>query len=321
MVVCKCRKATKWYCFVHKTPVCGDCVCTPLHTICVVRTYSEWVIDGDYDWPPKCASCSEVLTEEGLTTVRLACLHVTHEDCLQKHVQSFPSITAPAGYVCPACPAALWPPRESREANSALGTNLKAVILKTAAADVLLSNNADSKTSTSHGGQPPAGPPFSYSPTSATPPVPSAATLPISIPMNGTSPNGPVADGQGSPPSQAMHHISRKGSARLPPGSTAVIIAQHEHHYNDNDAMDRKYARRGNWYTRLLQQIPGLASQSGPSHAREAAAADELIGSDMLPPARRRRKRSRLDPQKLLIAFALLSSLATMVLLYVRLSI
>ncbi|XP_022745234.1 uncharacterized protein LOC111295759 isoform X3 [Durio zibethinus] len=40
MVVCKCRKATKLYCFVHKVPVCGECICFPEHQICVI-------------WPPK----------------------------------------------------------------------------------------------------------------------------------------------------------------------------------------------------------------------------------------------------------------------------
>ncbi|XP_008805698.1 uncharacterized protein LOC103718583 isoform X3 [Phoenix dactylifera] len=39
MVVCKCRKATRLYCFVHKVPVCGECICFPEHQICVI-------------WPP-----------------------------------------------------------------------------------------------------------------------------------------------------------------------------------------------------------------------------------------------------------------------------
>ncbi|KAF3489938.1 hypothetical protein F2Q69_00052881 [Brassica cretica] len=35
MVVCKCRKATKLYCFVHKVPICGECICFPEHQTCV----------------------------------------------------------------------------------------------------------------------------------------------------------------------------------------------------------------------------------------------------------------------------------------------
>lgn len=30
-------QATKLYCFVHKVPVCGQCICFPEHQICVVQ--------------------------------------------------------------------------------------------------------------------------------------------------------------------------------------------------------------------------------------------------------------------------------------------
>lgn len=33
-----CLQATKLYCFVHKVPVCGECICFPEHQICVVRS-------------------------------------------------------------------------------------------------------------------------------------------------------------------------------------------------------------------------------------------------------------------------------------------
>eukprot|EP00850_Spirogloea_muscicola_P009599 SM000054S18085 [mRNA] locus=s54:311371:315139:+ [translate_table: standard] len=115
MVVCKCRKATRLYCFVHKVPVCADCVAaTPDHALCAVKTYSEWVIDGDYDWPPLCAACRATLEPPAppppdpaaaAATTRLSCLHVLHTQCLLQHLQSFPPYTAPAGYVCPACAA------------------------------------------------------------------------------------------------------------------------------------------------------------------------------------------------------------------------
>ncbi|PPS18097.1 hypothetical protein GOBAR_AA02468 [Gossypium barbadense] len=104
MVVCKCRKATKLYCFVHKVPVCGECICFPEHQICVIRTYSEWVIDGEYDWPPKCCKCQAIFEEgAGPEKTRLGCLHVIHTNCLISHIKSFPPHTASAGYVCPSC--------------------------------------------------------------------------------------------------------------------------------------------------------------------------------------------------------------------------
>ncbi|KAF8404895.1 hypothetical protein HHK36_009790 [Tetracentron sinense] len=132
MVVCKCRKATKLYCFVHKVPVCGECICFPEHQICVVRTYSEWVIDGEYDWPPTCSMCQVVL-EEGTDsqTTRLGCLHVIHTNCLVSHIKSFPPHTAPAGYVCPSCSTSIWPPKSIKDSGSRLHSKLKEAIMQT----------------------------------------------------------------------------------------------------------------------------------------------------------------------------------------------
>ncbi|KAI6701465.1 hypothetical protein NL676_015789 [Syzygium grande] len=79
-----------------------------------VRTYSEWVIDGEYDWPAKCCHCQVALEEgTGPQTTRLGCLHVIHTNCLVSFVQSFPPHTAPAGYTCPACstPTNMYPIR------------------------------------------------------------------------------------------------------------------------------------------------------------------------------------------------------------------
>lgn len=42
-----------------------------------VRTYSEWVIDGEYDWPAKCCHCQVALEEgTGPQTTRLGCLRM-----------------------------------------------------------------------------------------------------------------------------------------------------------------------------------------------------------------------------------------------------
>ncbi|XP_028123790.1 zinc finger protein-like 1 homolog isoform X3 [Camellia sinensis] len=131
MVVCKCRKATKLYCFVHKVPVCGECICFPEHQICVVRTYSEWVIDGEYDWPPKCCLCHAAI-EEGTDpqTTRLGCLHIIHTSCLDSHIKGFPPHTAPAGYTCPACSTPIWPPKSIKDSGSRLHSKLKEAIMQ-----------------------------------------------------------------------------------------------------------------------------------------------------------------------------------------------
>ncbi|XP_059647885.1 uncharacterized protein LOC132294149 isoform X1 [Cornus florida] len=142
MVVCKCRKATKLYCFVHKVPVCGECICFPEHQICVVRTYSEWVIDGEYDWPPKCCLCHGVLGEgTDSSTTRLGCLHTIHTNCLVSHVKSFPPHTAPAGYVCPACSISIWPPKTVKDSGSRLHSKLKEAIMQTGLEKNLLGNH------------------------------------------------------------------------------------------------------------------------------------------------------------------------------------
>lgn len=54
-----------------------------MFVICVqVRTYSEWVIDGEYDWPPTCCSCQTAL-EDGndSQTTRLGCLRMSCSIC------------------------------------------------------------------------------------------------------------------------------------------------------------------------------------------------------------------------------------------------
>ncbi|XP_020100515.1 zinc finger protein-like 1 homolog [Ananas comosus] len=130
MVVCKCRKATRLYCFVHKVPVCGECICFPEHQICVVKKYSDWVVDGEYDWPPKCSLCNSVLEEGSDQTTRLGCLHLMHTKCLVSHIQSFPTQTAPAGYVCPACSTPLWPPTSIKDTGSRLHAKLKESIVQ-----------------------------------------------------------------------------------------------------------------------------------------------------------------------------------------------
>ncbi|KAF8406212.1 hypothetical protein HHK36_008297 [Tetracentron sinense] len=134
--------ATKLYCFVHKVPVCGECICFPEHQICVVRTYSEWVIDGEYNWPPTCCMCQAVL-EEGIDsqTTRLGCLHVIHTNCLVSYIKSFPPHTAPAGYVCPTCSTSIWPPKSIKDSGSRLHSKLKEAIKQTSLEKNLFGNH------------------------------------------------------------------------------------------------------------------------------------------------------------------------------------
>ncbi|XP_059665966.1 uncharacterized protein LOC132311851 isoform X2 [Cornus florida] len=156
MVVCKCPKATKLHCFVHKIPVCGECICFPEHQICTVRTSLEWVIAGEYDWPPKCCHCHAVLKEESDSqTTRLGCLHIIHTNCLVSHVKSFPPHTAPAGYVCPDCSTSIWPPKIVKDSGSHLHSKLKEAIMLTGLEKNLFGNHPVSLPATESRGPPP----------------------------------------------------------------------------------------------------------------------------------------------------------------------
>ncbi|RVW72427.1 Zinc finger protein-like 1-like [Vitis vinifera] len=96
-----------------------------------VRTYSEWVIDGEYDWPPTCCLCQAALQEgTDSQTTRLGCLHIIHTNCLVSHIKSFPPHTAPAGYACPACSTSIWPPKSVRDSGSRLHSKLKEAIMQ-----------------------------------------------------------------------------------------------------------------------------------------------------------------------------------------------
>eukprot|EP00897_Mesotaenium_endlicherianum_P007300 jgi/Mesen1/6599/ME000338S05774 len=196
MVVCKCRKATKLYCFVHKIPVCNDCIGLAEHRRCMVGSYSDWVNDGDYDWPPKCIVCSSGIEESDTSTARLGCLHLMHEACLETHLSSFPPHTAPAGYVCPACSVPIWPPKSQRDAASTLYTMLRTLIAKSSASSVLLGTAVPASSASA---PPPAfaGPPLvaaggggdASASTSAAAPGVSAAGVPLRQ-DGSTAPNG-----------------------------------------------------------------------------------------------------------------------------------
>jgi len=97
MGLCKCRKVTDLYCFVHKKPVCDSCICTD-HKVCMIGTYVQWLQDPDYD-KPVCEICKEELTAANV--IRLLCFHMMHPECLDLHASSFPPNTAQAGFTCP----------------------------------------------------------------------------------------------------------------------------------------------------------------------------------------------------------------------------
>ena len=75
---------------------------------CVVQSYLAWLQDSDYS--PACKFCGRDLKDDAC--VRLACYCVVHWACLDSYARSLPADTAPAGFVCPACPGSesIFPP-------------------------------------------------------------------------------------------------------------------------------------------------------------------------------------------------------------------
>ncbi|KAL6494646.1 hypothetical protein OROGR_031446 [Orobanche gracilis] len=328
MVVCKCRKATKLYCFVHKVPVCGECICFPEHQICVARTYSEWVIDGEYDWPPKCCHCQVVL-EEGTNsqTTRLGCLHVVHTSCLVSHIKSFPLHTAPAGYVCPSCSTSIWPPKCVKDSGSRLHSKLKEAIMQTGLEKNLFGNH-----------------PVSFGIETRSPP-PAFASEPLvhptvekdaaSITTGSTRPasldiveiDGP-SPATSSLPNQEPNFA--KNNSPAGPGATArknALQAERQnsefsYYADDEDANRKKYSRRGTFRHKVLRSLLPFWSSALPTLPVTAPPRKDTSHADDASEGRPRHhhKSSRMDPRKLLLIIAIMACIATMGILYYRIA-
>ncbi|XP_044507276.1 zinc finger protein-like 1 homolog [Mangifera indica] len=327
MVVCKCRKATKLYCFVHKVPVCGECICFPEHQICVIRTYSEWVIDGEYDWPQKCCQCQAVL-EEGTSSqiTRLGCLHVIHTSCLASHIKSFPPHTAPAGYVCPSCSTAIWPPKSVKDSGSRLHSLLKEAIMQTGLEKNLFGNHPVSLTVMEPRSPPPA---FASDPIMSS----KANSLP-SVAKDGTN----ITEGYMAPtsvseimeiesPSSTGNFIKSSGSPG--PGATTRKSTAHVERQNseisyfadDEDGNRKKYTRRGPLRHKFLRALLPFWSSALPTLPVTAPPRKDASNADDVPEGRLRHQRpSRTDPRKILLLIAIMACMATMGILYYRLA-
>lgn len=321
MVVCKCRKATKLYCFVHKVPVCGECICFPEHQICVVRTYSEWVIDGEYDWPPKCCLCHTGI-EEGTDpqTTRLGCLHIMHTNCLVSHIKGFPPHTAPAGYACPACSIPIWPPKSVKDSGSQLHSKLKEAIIQTGLEKNLFGNHPVSLLATESRTPPPA---FSSDP-----------LIHVSAAGGSTSLLGNDAGAVSSDiveidsPSSNHPHFTKSASPSGPATTTRKIAFQGDrqnseisYYADDEDANQKKYTRRGTFRHKFLRALLPFWSTALPTLPVTAPPRKDTSNGDEVPQGRaRHQKSSRMDPRKILLIIAIMACMATMGILYYRIA-
>ncbi|XP_039116933.1 uncharacterized protein LOC120252828 [Dioscorea cayenensis subsp. rotundata] len=358
MVVCKCRKATRLYCFVHKVPVCGECVCFPEHQICVVKKYSDWVVDGEYDWPPTCSLCNAGLeAESNSQTTRLGCLHLMHTECLVSHIRNFPPQTAPAGYVCPACSSPIWPPKSIKDTGSRLHSKLKEAIILSGleknifgshlvplpdvenrpppppfASDPLVSVADDRSKNNSN-------PYSSVSNTSLSSSFPRDEKFPndMYISTAGTSalkiPEQDIIeiDGSGSVGNQLMsdHDPSiMKSSSPVGPGATTrkgsyPVDRQNSeisYYADDEDGSHKKYSRRGPFRHKFLRMLLPFWSSALPTLPVTAPPRKEGSNKVDGEGKSRHQKSSRMDPRKILLMMAIIACMTTMGILYYRLA-
>lgn len=343
MVVCKCRKATKLYCFVHKVPLCGECICFPEHQICVVRTYSEWVIDGEYDWPPNCCKCNGVL-EEGTDpqTTRLGCLHVIHANCLISHIKSFPPHTAPAGYVCPACSTSIWPPKNFKDLGSRLHSKLKEAIMQTGIEKNVFGNHPVAMSvPENRGGHPPAFASESLrhlSGAGGTEGMKSEANVTEGFSSGAGAGSSRAAthdvvetDGSSQASSLSVSHEPNyiKAGSPASAGATTRKGAVHFDRQNsevsyfadDEDANRKKYSRRGPFRHKFLRALLPFWSSALPTLPVTAPPRKDSVNADDVAEGRVRHQRSsRMDPRKILLFIAIMACMATMGILYYRIS-
>jgi len=69
-----------------------------------VKSYHEWIVDNEYDWPPRCGSCNRTINDDGKKIARLPCYCMFHQDCLLSQLsQSTRFGQDPASLLCFSC--------------------------------------------------------------------------------------------------------------------------------------------------------------------------------------------------------------------------
>lgn len=304
MGMCKCKKRTELFCFVHKKAVCEQCICTE-HQVCVVKTYVEWLTDPEYE-TPSCGICKGELVEGSM--VRLLCLDMFHPECIDVYANSLPSNTAQAGYVCPTCSKPMLP---SATNTSPIADNIRAAFANSKwAPQMLPSREGGNSPPTSHQDslnhsssthnhitEPSLDPDASPSPTPAFLATQSTSN---SASINKDISNSYYTQASTSPSSTAVTinppYSLEKPSTTSSPALYGVASRKPQPKsatsYPVDEEDEDKYKRKG-----LMQLFLALGLLTKPT------------GADT-------KKGLKLDPKRLLLVFALIASFATVVVLY-----
>lgn len=311
----------------------------------MVKQYSDWVINGDYDWPPICSLCHAVLNDESaLQITRLGCLHLIHTSCLVSHIQSFPPQTAPAGYMCPACPTPIWPPKSIKDTGSCLHSKLKEAIIQSGLEKNVFGNHIVPLSAADPRVPPPA---FTSDPLmhvsvedgessglskfnelSFKEEKYSNGAYSSAVGVGSSEPDiieidGPSSLGNHFMPGQDINLM--KSVSPAAPGTTTRKSTYHvdrqssqiSYNADDDDGTHKKYSRRGPFRHKFLRLLLPFWSNSLPILPVTAP----LRKTDDVPEGRvRHQKSSRMDPRKILLTMAIMACMATMGILYYRLA-
>ncbi|MBA0619775.1 hypothetical protein Godav_005582, partial [Gossypium davidsonii] len=307
--------ATKLYCFVHKVPVCGECICFPEHQICVIRTYSEWVIDGEYDWPPKCCKCQAVFEEEaGSEKTRLGCLLMLLVLVISYFCQY--DLSHFEWFL-----AQIWPPKSVKDSASRLHSLLKDAIMQTGMEKNLFGNHPVSLNTPEPSGPPPAIMRYNGNSSASVakdegysavgpPKLSVSEIMEIDSPssagnyMKTSSPVAPIA-------------TTRKGTVHADRQNSEISY----YVTDDEDGNRKKYSRRGSLRHKFFRALIPFWSSALPSLPVTAPPRKDASNADDIPEGRLKHQRpTRMDPRKILLVIAIMACVATMGILYYRIA-
>ncbi|XP_039068620.1 zinc finger protein-like 1 homolog isoform X2 [Hibiscus syriacus] len=258
--------------------------------------------------------------------------YVIHTNCLVSHIKSFPPHTAPAGYSCPSCSTSIWPPKNVKDSASCLHSQLKEAIMQTGMEKNLFGNHPISLPTTEPRVPPPA---FASDPLinvtggrdydgNSTPSVAKdegysadagPSKLAVTEIMEIDSPNS-AGTYIKAPSPVAPVATTRKSTSHVDRQNSEI-----SYYTDDEDGNRKKYSRRGPLHLKFLRALIPFWSSALPTLPVTAPLHKDSPNVDDGREGRSKHQRStRMDPRKILLVIAIVACMATMSILYYRIS-
>ncbi|VAH15398.1 unnamed protein product [Triticum turgidum subsp. durum] len=249
-----------------------------------------------------------------------------HTKCLISHVQSFPAQTAPAGFVCPSCSIPIWPPSSIKDTGSRLHAKLKEAVVQTGLEKNVFGNHfvtmpkADARTPPAFASDPLKRLSYSGESTDANMLNSSKdATLSSAVLSQGdTYPAGMYSSG-------TLSHVEPEIVEIDGPSTIATKFPEQEPNFirspspHGPSATTRKGA---NYVERQNSEMSYYADDEDANRKKytKRVTAPPKKENDAPEGRSRHQRTSRIDPTKILLAMAIMACIATMGILYYRLS-